>query len=142
MFFSVKPTSLLDSNVVIIFHLALTIHLGDVMYVILSTCYSLQMLTIVKQPPETLKELAAFCGENDLHFISDEIYALSVFSNPAVPTPTEFTSVLSLYLTGIINPAYMHVLYGASKDFCANGLRMGFVCTKNEGILGSMSSIG
>ncbi|KAJ5223158.1 uncharacterized protein N7469_009398 [Penicillium citrinum] len=24
-------------------------------------------------PPETLKEFAAFCGENDLHLISDEI---------------------------------------------------------------------
>ncbi|KAJ5404585.1 hypothetical protein N7509_004456 [Penicillium cosmopolitanum] len=93
-------------------------------------------------PPETLKEFAAFCGDNNLHFISDEIYAFSVFSNPAIPAATSFTSVLSLDLDNIIDPTRMHVLYGASKDFCANGLRMGFVCSKNEGIIGSMSSIG
>lgn len=94
------------------------------------------------QPPETLKEFAAFCGENDLHLISDEIYALSVFDNPETPAAVPFRSVLSLDLDKLIDPRFLHVLYGASKDFCANGLRMGFVCTRNEGIMGSMSSIG
>ncbi|KAJ5378116.1 uncharacterized protein N7496_005525 [Penicillium cataractarum] len=93
-------------------------------------------------PPETLREFASFCGRNDLHLISDEIYAFSVFPNPQIPMATKFTSILSLDLVGVIYPSRMHVLYGASKDFCANGLRMGFVCTKNEGIMGAMSSIG
>ncbi|KAJ5106933.1 PLP-dependent transferase [Penicillium angulare] len=93
-------------------------------------------------PPETLLEFAAFCGRNNLHLISDEIYALSVFSNPEAPSLNKFTSILSLDLDPIIGPERKHVLYGASKDFCANGLRMGFIYTKNEGILGAMSSIG
>ncbi|SPB46670.1 unnamed protein product [Aspergillus niger] len=93
-------------------------------------------------PPETLREFASFCGKNDLHFISDEIYAFSVFPNPKIPKPTPFTSILALNLHGVIDPTRMHILYGASKDFCANGLRMGFICTNNEGIMGAMSSIG
>ena len=32
-------------------------------------------------PRETLLEYARFCEENDLHLVSDEIYALSVYEN-------------------------------------------------------------
>lgn len=84
---------------------------------------------------------ASFCGKNGLHFISDEIYAKSVFDNPMIPNPTSFFSTLALDLRDVIDPALFHVLYGASKDFCANGLRIGFICTKNEGLLGAISSI-
>lgn len=94
------------------------------------------------QPPETLKQFAAFCGQNQLHFISDEIYALSILSNPAIPNSTPFVSILSLDLQGIIDPVLIHVLYGASKDFCANGLRLGLVCTRNGVVKSAISSIG
>ncbi|KAJ8128709.1 hypothetical protein O1611_g4920 [Lasiodiplodia mahajangana] len=93
-------------------------------------------------PPETLLEFASFCEMHQLHLISDEIYAKSVFANPAMPEETPFSSILSLNLENVINSSLLHVLYGASKDFCANGLRLGLVCTGNEGILGAMSSIG
>ena len=56
-------------------------------------------------------------------------------------SPTPFVSTLSLDLRDVIDPTLMHVLYGASKDFCANGLRLGVVCTINEGLIGAMSSI-
>ena len=39
------------------------------------------------QPPETLKEFAAFCGENDLHLISDEIYAFLYLIIPKPQLP-------------------------------------------------------
>uniref|UniRef100_A0A8H7K144 Aminotransferase class I/classII large domain-containing protein n=1 Tax=Bionectria ochroleuca TaxID=29856 RepID=A0A8H7K144_BIOOC len=52
-----------------------------------------------------------------------------------------FVSTLSLDLQGIIDQNRHHVLYGASKDFCANGLRLGVVCTRNKGIIGAISSI-
>ncbi|KAH6612180.1 pyridoxal phosphate-dependent transferase [Boeremia exigua] len=93
-------------------------------------------------PAETLMEFAALCGENGLHLISDEIYALSVFSNPAASGSTRFTSLMSLNLNGNIDASLLHILYGASKDFCANGFRLGFVCTKNKGVITAMSSIG
>ncbi|KAF9891371.1 hypothetical protein FE257_004227 [Aspergillus nanangensis] len=76
-------------------------------------------------PPETLMEFARFCGEKSLHFISDEIYAMSGFPNPAIPIATPFISTLALDFQGLIDPQLTHVLYGASKDFCANGLRLG-----------------
>ncbi|KAH8598679.1 pyridoxal phosphate-dependent transferase [Bisporella sp. PMI_857] len=93
-------------------------------------------------PPETLKEFASFCGRHRLHFIADEIYAKSVFLNPAIPSVTHFSSTLALDLCDVIDPTRTHVLYGASKDFCANGLRLGLICTRNEGIIGAISSIG
>ncbi|KAG9569391.1 hypothetical protein KCU71_g2259, partial [Aureobasidium melanogenum] len=92
-------------------------------------------------PPETLKEFAAFCGRHELHFISDEIYALSVFQNPTLSELPGFVSTLALDLSDVLAPSLHHVMYGASKDFCANGLRLGLVCTKNIGIIGAMSSI-
>ncbi|EXM18564.1 hypothetical protein FOTG_13381 [Fusarium oxysporum f. sp. vasinfectum 25433] len=93
------------------------------------------------EPPETLKVFASICGEHGLHLISDEIYAKSVFPEPAICNAVPFVSTLSLDLGGVIDKTRHHVLYGASKDFCANGLRLGFVCTQNKGIMGAMSSI-
>jgi aspartate/methionine/tyrosine aminotransferase len=84
---------------------------------------------------------ASICGEHGLHLISDEIYAKSVFPNPAIPDAVPFVSTLSLDLDGVIDKTQHHVLYGASKDFCANGLRLGFVSTQNQGIMGALSSI-
>ena len=51
-----------------------------------------------------------------------------------------FTSVLALEIEGLIDPKLVHVVYGASKDFCANGVRLGAVQTRNEGVLGAVSS--
>ncbi|CAG9982673.1 unnamed protein product [Clonostachys byssicola] len=91
-------------------------------------------------PLETIQAFMTFCNENNLHFISDEIYAKSVFENPALDA--QFTSALSLDWKSLISPNQFHVLYSASKDFCANGLRLGVVYSKNEGLFRSMSSIG
>ncbi|TQW07336.1 aspartate aminotransferase [Cordyceps javanica] len=93
-------------------------------------------------PPETLVEFASFCRRHNLHFISDEIYAKSVFQSTDLEHAPNFTSVLSLDLQEIIDAQLVHVLYGASKDFCANGLRLGAVLTQNQGLIGAISSIG
>jgi len=87
-----------------------------------------------------MKEIASFCSERGCHFISDEIYARSVFHNPNIPEAPAFVSTLAYDLTDHIDPQMHHVLYGASKDFCMNGLRLGFLYTKNKGIIGAMSS--
>ncbi|KAK7424434.1 hypothetical protein QQX98_000399 [Neonectria punicea] len=92
-------------------------------------------------PPETLEVFMAFCGKQQLHFISDEIYAKSVFASPTASNPRPFVSSLTLKTCGVIDPKLVHVLYGASKDFCANGLRLGLVYTRNDGILSALSSI-
>ena len=80
-----------------------------------------------------------FCNRHQIHFISDEIYAKSMFDNPAISSPTPFVSTASLSPT-LIDSKLHHILYGSGKDLCTNGLRMGFLYTRNQGILAAMSS--
>jgi aspartate/methionine/tyrosine aminotransferase len=77
-----------------------------------------------------------------LHLISNEIYAKSVFDAKRSPTLPAFTSILSLDLEGIIDVNLVHVVYGASKDFSANGLRLGVLQTKSAGLLDSVARLG
>ncbi|KAF5007791.1 hypothetical protein FDECE_5915 [Fusarium decemcellulare] len=46
----------------------------------------------------------------------------SVFDNPGIPSQTPFVSTASMSQT-LIDSKFHHILYGASKDLCANGLR-------------------
>jgi aspartate/methionine/tyrosine aminotransferase len=81
----------------------------------------------------TIINLMRLCEKYDIHLISDEIYALSVWENTIddlKTTPTGFESVLSIKLDGIIDPARVHVLWGTSKDFGANGLRLGVLISQ------------
>jgi 1-aminocyclopropane-1-carboxylate synthase len=55
-----------------------------------------------------------FCQRNQIHMISDEIYALSVFETDEKDA-VSFTSVLSLDPNGVIDLQRLHVLYGMSK---------------------------
>lgn len=71
----------------------------------------------------------------------DEIYAQSVFENPSAPDAAPFASVLSIDLDGIIDRNLVHIMYGISKDFCANGARLGVLVTRNEGLLGAVAGL-
>lgn len=64
---------------------------------------------------EILIDLMRLCQKYQIHLISDEVYALSVWHNPDFPTAVTFTSVLSIDLAGIIDPHLVHVLWGLSK---------------------------
>lgn len=76
--------------------------------------------------------LMKLCQKYKVHFISDEIYALSVWENtvdehpPAIP----FESALSIDTAGVIDPDLVHVLWGMSKDFGANGIRVGTIVSQ------------
>lgn len=71
---------------------------------------------------EFLKEAIEFCKENDLHLISDEIYALSIFDgsdhHSALNIDSDFKN--------------LHFLYGMAKDFGLAGLKTGFYYSRNE----------
>ncbi|GMK59407.1 hypothetical protein CspeluHIS016_0800130 [Cutaneotrichosporon spelunceum] len=94
---------------------------------------------------ETLLAYARFCEERDLHLVSDEIYAMSVWDNDAFPQALPFTSMLSLDVEKEVNAladegftfdrARLHVVYGMSKDFCANGLRVGALVSQANPLL-------
>ncbi|EMC97585.1 hypothetical protein BAUCODRAFT_107204 [Baudoinia panamericana UAMH 10762] len=92
-------------------------------------------------PPATIKAIASFCAKHNLHYLSDEIYAMSTWRNPNFPDATHFHSVLSVELSHIIRPEMVHVLYGAAKDFCANGLRLGVLHTRSETLRRAMITI-
>lgn len=66
---------------------------------------------------------------------------MSVFDNAAYPDATKFTSVFSVNLSGIIDPLLVHVLYGMSKDFCGNGLRLGTLCSRNTALRSAVMGI-
>lgn len=95
---------------------------------------------------EILIRLMHLCEECQLHLISDEIYALSVWSNDIDdndPAPIPFTSILSIDPEGIIDPARVHVVWGISKDFGASGLHVGsFISQSNEILHKAMTPVG
>lgn len=63
---------------------------------------------------EMLKALMLLCQSRRIHFISDEVYALSVFDTGNADA-APFTSVLSLDTTDLIDNDHLHVFYGMSK---------------------------
>ncbi|CAF9940925.1 hypothetical protein IMSHALPRED_002227 [Imshaugia aleurites] len=83
-------------------------------------------------PREVLVGLMKFCQRHQIHLISDEIYAISVWQNAEAPDAITFDSVLSIDTTGIIDPGLVHALWGISKDFGANGLRIGCIVSQHN----------
>ncbi|KAH7232496.1 pyridoxal phosphate-dependent transferase [Fusarium solani] len=85
-------------------------------------------------PEGTLVRLMEFCQKHQLHLISDEVYAMSTWTNHESPT-TPFTSCLSIDPTGIIDPSLIHVVWGVSKDFGSNGIRLGSIISQSNPLL-------
>ncbi|KAH7073431.1 pyridoxal phosphate-dependent transferase [Paraphoma chrysanthemicola] len=82
---------------------------------------------------QTIVRLMELCQKHSIHLIIDEIYALSTWENTADSSevkPADFVSVLSINTQGVIDPSLVHVLWGASKDFGANGLRLGVMVSQ------------
>ncbi|QGI78614.1 hypothetical protein CEK25_005343 [Fusarium fujikuroi] len=85
--------------------------------------------------PEVLKAYMQFCQKHNLHLISDEVYALSVWKNPEAPGAPDFTSALAVNSDGLIDRDLLHVLWGMGKDFGSCGLRIGCLISRNEAFL-------
>lgn len=96
----------------------------------------------------TLLALMALCAKHSLHLISDEIYAFSVWSNSTLsasdPPPTPFTSILSIPpVEAGLAPSHLHALWGMSKDFGANGLRLACMISQaNPAFLSAVRTVG
>ncbi|KAH8427668.1 pyridoxal phosphate-dependent aminotransferase [Aspergillus melleus] len=88
----------------------------------LGRCYTREVLEIYMR----------FCQKHNLHLIADEIYALSTWKNPDFPDAPSFTSVLSVKKEGLIDPSLVHALWGMSKDFGSNGIRLGCVISQDN----------
>lgn len=88
-------------------------------------------------PRAALLAYMRLCNKYGVHLVSDEIYAFTTWENRFDgETPQyrsePFTSVLSIPPDGVIDPAYVHVLWGMSKDFGANGLRVGYIISQHN----------
>lgn len=91
-------------------------------------------------PRETIIALMKLCDKYVIHLVVDEIYALSVYDVPD-PHAVKFESVLSWETDKYISPAYLHVLYGLSKDTAASGLRLGVIYSQNSELILAMGAI-
>lgn len=93
----------------------------------LSRCY----------PKQALLELMEFCQERGLHFISDEIHALSELDGVPDKAP-RFVSALSLTEPLVpegavkVDPSRVHVIWSASKLFGLGGLRVGCLISQQN----------
>ncbi|EJT98133.1 1-aminocyclopropane-1-carboxylate synthase [Dacryopinax primogenitus] len=96
-------------------------------------------------PRATILAYARFCQKHNIHLISDEVYAYSVFSTSDNPNPEPFVSVFSIDFLkeAQCDPARVHILYGMSKDFCCNGLRAAALISQyNPSLLAAVKSTG
>jgi aspartate/methionine/tyrosine aminotransferase len=86
-------------------------------------------------PRDTLIGLMKLCQKYQIHLISDEIYALSTWKNTVDDLAhgyTGFESILSIKCKDTIDPSLVHVLWGVSKDFGANGIRLGAIVSQSN----------
>jgi len=94
-------------------------------------------------PPAVVRECIEWGREHEIHIVSDEIYAGSVYRESATITdgPT-FESALSIAAEqqsdskgdGLGIGPYVHFVYALSKDFCLSGLRVGAAYSENPDI--------
>lgn len=97
------------------------------------------------------------CQKHQIHLLSDEIYALSMWHNPEARDAVGFTSVLEINTEGLLDRDLLHVFWGLSKvwtilelslrntklktqDFGANGLRLACIITQNKPFLAALKS--
>jgi aspartate/methionine/tyrosine aminotransferase len=86
--------------------------------------------------PAALIEYFKLCEKYKCHLILDEVYGASVYDDKS-----PFTSILAIDHKAHINPNYLHLLYGFSKDLAGGGLRLGCVWTQNSSLLSALSTI-
>ena len=81
-----------------------------------------------------------------LHVISDEIYANSVHapegSREVFRSAMAMAPDLAEKLGEELVAQRLHTIFGFSKDFCASGLRVGCIHTKNRRLLMAMDNVG
>jgi len=104
-------------------------------------------LGIVRGREEMKSVLSWVRTKPDIHLVSDEIYALSVYDEEEGEPfksmasicyeESRGTSSIDVYLGDRV-----HILWGFSKDFCASGLRVGVLFSHNVSLLGALDNVG
>ncbi|KAJ4953133.1 hypothetical protein NE237_029965 [Protea cynaroides] len=90
---------------------------------------------------ETLQTIVSFINEKNIHLISDEIYAATVFSQPKFISVAEIIEEEDV----VCNRDLIHIVYSLSKDMGFPGFRVGIVYSYNDAVVNcgrKMSSFG
>jgi 1-aminocyclopropane-1-carboxylate synthase len=107
----------------------------------------------VNYPRSVLEECLDWALEHNIHIISDEIYAGSVYKATGTTSETdgtEFVSMMQVASERKLGPTddgkigignMVHWVYAISKDFCSSGLRVGLSYTENDEILLPVSKL-
>lgn len=94
---------------------------------------------------ETVKGLLRWCIKNKVHYVTDEIYALSVYKPLEEPFISGLTLAQELVSAGEFTQkdvdTYVHLIYGLSKDWCASGLRVGLLYSRNQPLQRALTSL-
>ncbi|KAL4340816.1 hypothetical protein GQ457_08G035950 [Hibiscus cannabinus] len=78
---------------------------------------------------EMLCDLLYFAREKNIHIISDEIFAGSIYENE------EFVSIADVVDSEDFDKSRVHIVYGLSKDLSLPGFRVGMIYSFNENVL-------
>ncbi|KAI1275246.1 pyridoxal phosphate-dependent transferase [Xylaria sp. FL0933] len=78
-------------------------------------------------PESVIKEAMLWCGARGIHYVSDEVYALSELTAPKGERDPLFVSALAVKFKEeeYDRVPEASVIWGTSKDLCSSGLRVG-----------------
>ncbi|KAK4280470.1 hypothetical protein QN277_012094 [Acacia crassicarpa] len=84
---------------------------------------------------DMLHSLVEFAQEKNIHIISDEIYAGSMYGSE------KFVSIAEVLDLEYIDKSRVHIIYGLSKDFALPGFRVGALYSFNESVLAAAKKL-
>ncbi|KAI1749148.1 aminotransferase GliI-like protein [Xylaria castorea] len=91
---------------------------------------------------KNLVDLMRFCQRHNLHFISDEVFALSEHGCADLRLPRKFTSALAIDAAAHgCDASRTHVIWSMSKDLGATGARLGCVVTRSREVRDSIALV-
>lgn len=84
---------------------------------------------------ELLYSLLTFAKEKNIHIISDEVFAGSIYRN------NEFVSMAEILQSDDFDKDRVHIIYGLSKDLSLPGYRVGAIYSCNENVLAASKKL-